>query len=273
MAVSRPLAPHEQELVGIVKAAHMNLLTARKLRVTETERRIAEARLKHERAWSAIEAQIRLDIDYEITQHEAADDEALIAAYQAGIPVRRIALDGFGNRLDGAVHAKLRELRADGRIGNITAHHHGAGAPTESELEPVVAFPQPVEVEALLAETAEVREPIYDLLGKPLTLVEPSAPGADDAVTVPAVKITLDERDPYLQTIAGHMRKGTQYEGSYQATFYIHPATGEVTCWESKETGETLWDHAVARYAKDHKDEVDIQVRSLIDSSIIDASI
>lgn len=62
----------------------------------------------------------------------------------------------------------------------------------------------------------------------------------------------MDARDPYFASIAKNARRGTPYRHATTATLYQHPATGELTVHESKETGETLWDHPVARWVKDN---------------------
>ncbi len=243
----RPLTQHQQELLNVVKATHQTLMIARKTKTAEIERRIAEARIQAAREWDEIEAGIRVQIAAEIAHHESAEDEAIIAAYEAGVPVRRMALDGFGNRLDGAVHAKLRDLRADGRVGNVSGYQ---GADPDDER--AVAFPKPVEIETVLAERTEIARPVFTALKEPLWLVDESSYGAGDGVSVMPVLLKMDERDPYFASIAKNARKGTPYRHATTATLYQHPATGELTVYESKETGETLWDHPVARWVKDN---------------------
>jgi len=246
----KPLSKSQQELINVVKAAHKTLMVARRTKTAEVERRLAEARIQAQREWDRIEAGIRLDVAAEIAQHEAAEDEAIIAAYNAGIPVRRIALDGFGNRLDGAVHAKLRDLRADGRVGNALDYQRRG-----DDAERAVEFPRPVEIDAVLAERTEIAAPAFTFMDEPLVLVEESAPGAGDGVTVAACLLTMDDRDPYFKQIAPNARRGTPHVGATTATLYLHPATGELIVHESKETGDLLWDHPVARWVKDHPEE------------------
>jgi hypothetical protein len=246
----KPLTRHQQELVNVVKATHQNLIVARKVKTQEIDRRLTEARIQAERDWAKIEATIRLDVDAEIAAFEAAEDEAIIAAYENGVPVRRIALDGFGNRLDGAVHAKLRDLRKDGRVGNVEGYQR-----RDDEAERVVAFPQPVDVDSVLAERTTLNEPTFTLNPEPLILVDPAPDGSDPGITVPAVTLELDERDPWFASIQGRARRGTPYAQATTVTLYLHPATGELTTHESKETGDLIWDHPVARWVKDHQED------------------
>lgn len=238
------LSPSQQELLRIVRAAHDNLIVARQVRLSEITRRLAEARIEFERELANAEARIRREIDHEIAAHESAEDEAVIAAYEAGIPVRRIALDGFGNRLDGAVHAKLRDLRHEGRVGNVS-----------KDGENVSTFPQPIDVSGLLLESNQIKEPTFRALPTPLELVEPSSPDAADGVYVDAVLLTMDDRDAYFARIAKNMRKGTPFAKATAATLYLHPHSGALTVLESKEKGDILWDHPVARWVKDHPAE------------------
>lgn len=248
MPPQKPLTKHQQELINVVKSAHDTLLVARRVKSQEVERRLAEARIQAERDWDEIEARIRHDVIAEIAVHESNEDEALIAAYEAGVPVRNIALQGFGNRLDGAVHQKLRDLRADGRVGNVEGYQ-----PRLTDGDRVVSFPKPVDVETILAEKTTISPPVFTLDG-PLVLVPADTSGLNE-IAVPSVKITMDERDPYFKQIEGNMRKGTQWKGATHATLYLHPATGALIAHESKEPGDILWDHPVARWVKDHESE------------------
>lgn len=253
----RPLTDHQQEMLNLVKAAHRTHAVARRVKASEIARRLSEARIKVQREWDEIEAGIRLDVADEIAVHDSNLDEALIAAYDAGVPVRRIALDGFGNRVDGAVHARLAALRADGRVGN--AEDYNVINPATGEIDDTIrttVLPEQIDVAAVLAEKYTISEPELTLLPDPLVLLEESAPGAGDGISVQAVRITMDERDPYFNTIAGNARKGSPHKNATTATLYLHPATGELTTHESKEAGELIWDHPVCRFVKDHPSEV-----------------
>src|SRR5690606_35699317 len=86
----------------------------------EQEAAAAKLRLQQETQRSVTESveSVRIDVDREVAVHESNLDEALIAAYNDGVPIRRIALEGFGNRYDGGVQQLLTKLRNDGRIGH-----------------------------------------------------------------------------------------------------------------------------------------------------------
>ena len=246
----KPLDLHQQELVNIVKAAHRTLAVARKTRTTELARRIAEAKLASERRLERELVLIKMDLDAEVVAHETNLDEALIAAYSEGVPIRRIAFDGFGNRYDGGVQQLLVKLRADGRLGN----REGWQRNTDEDVEPTVIFPEPVDLSGILAESTTIAEPTFLRLPSPITLVEADAAG-EDGVYAEAVLLTLDSRDPWFKRIEKNARPGTPFLHATTVTLYLHPATGELQTFESRETGETFWDHPVARWVKDHPEE------------------
>lgn len=248
----RPLTEYQEELLATVKATRKTAEVARRMKEREASRRIAEAKIQAQRDWDAIEAAIRIDVADEIAQHVSASDEALIAAYNAGVPVRRIALDGFGNRHDGNVHAALKALRIDGRVGNAVGYQ----LRNDSTEERSVEFPQLIDIETVLAEKAVIDEPMVTPLDGKLTLVEESRPGADDGIYVDAAVVKMDSRDPYFNTIKGNAREGTPYLHATTATIYLHPGDGRLVCHESTEAGELIWDHPVARFVKEYNDQV-----------------
>lgn len=249
---------HQQELIDILRTAHRTLAVARKTKGVELDRRIAEEKLRLEGMLQQAEARIKLELDAEVVAHEMNLDDALIAAYNANIPVRTIAGDGFGNRYDGGVQQLLVKLRADGRVGS-----RKGWSPSE---EPIgnAEFPSSTGVADMLLATEEVAAPTFSLRYDPVVLVEESAEGAGDQVTAPAVVLELDPRDGWFGIIAKNARKGTPYLSATSCTLYEHPATGEITAFESKETGEETWDHPVARWAKVHPE----QTRAGFDAAI-----
>lgn len=254
----KKLDSHQQETLALVKAAHITLISARKIRTSEVARRVADLRFpiqqeiaKLQRELELAEATASAEVDFEIAEHEAAEDEALIAAYNAGVPIRRIALEGFGNRHDNPVYLRLRALRAEGRVGNVT-NRQGEGEERESGAE----FPKAINVKDLVAKSNEVQKPEYTALPDLLTLLPESEPGAGDGVSVPTVLLRMDSRDPYFVTIAENMRPGSPHRDATTATLYKHPGTGKIVAHESPEAGELLWDHPVARYVLDHPNEV-----------------
>lgn len=254
---------HQQELVNIIKAAHQNLSIARKTAAKElTRRRDAEAlRVKNEAAL-ALEAgmlRVKMELDAEVETHASALDEALIAAYNAGVPIRRIALDGFGNRYDGGVHQMLRAVRVDGRLGNREGYQRNTGDGEDT----AVTFPKPIDVNQILADATNVAKPKFTLLPEPLVLLEAGTNGEDE-VSVMAIQLEMDSRDPYFAQIAKNARKNTPFRHATTCTIYMHPATGELMTHESRETGESTWDHPVARWVKDNPDDAMLGVLSAI---------
>lgn len=263
-AQPQPLDQHQQELVNITKTAHQTLALARQTRTSEYARRVAleTARIKLdvERQIEEARAQIAMDLDAEVAVHESNLDEALIACYEAGIPNRRIAIDGFGNRYDGGVNALLTKLRTDGRIGNRIGYQRNTTDELDTETETL--FPVPIDVEAILSTATSIGEPTYTLLPVPLELV----PG-DHEFDVPQVRLDMDPRDPWFKRIAKNAREGTPFRNATFCTLYLHPTTGELLCFESKEKGSVVWDHPVARYAKEHAEEVRNAVIAALESA------
>ena len=235
-----PLTLEQQRLVNLVRVAHDNLILARRLKVQERTRRVAIARADFERVC----AQIELDIENEIVQHEVAEDAAIIAAYNNGVPVLRIGTDGFGNRLPGAAQRKVAELREAGLLGNKVDYQAG---------QERVEFPKAVDVEATLTEALTVEPPKFEANDLPLVLLP--ATDTEPGVSVPSVKITMDPRDPWFKQIEQNARPGTEYRHATTATIYLAPHDGSLVTYESKEAGDTYWDHPVARWVKDHPTE------------------
>lgn len=236
----QPLTTQQQDLVLVVKAAHQNLALARKTRQTEQARRIQEFRIRMERELEIGIENIRRDMDYEVAAHESALDEAIIAAFNDGVPVRRIALDGFGNRYDGGASQLIAKLRADGRVGVREGYQRNTG-----ESDPTVSFPKAVDVEALIDVRTTVDGPRFADMGDVMI---------DDDFSVRMVSVNMDSRDPYFNSIAKQMRPGTQYARATSAMLYLGP-DNLIHAQESEEVSDQYWDHPVARWVKDHQAE------------------
>lgn len=284
----KPLDIHQQELINIVKLAHENLALARKTRAAELERRIGEGVLQIElsttraiqainddaettirtlkqRAITSTEKQthrFRMEMDASLAAHESALDEALIAAYNGSVPVRRIALDGFGNRYDGGVQQLLAKLRADNRIGTRVGHQRNTSEPADVT---VVEFPKPLDMDAILEERTALEAPKFTRT-KPIELVAPDENGID-GVVADAVRLDFDSRDPWFLSIRANARPGTEHLRATFCTLYLHPFSGELVAFESQELGVTLWDHPVARWAKEHPDEALAGFSAALDSA------
>ncbi len=246
----RPLDEHQQKLISIVKAAHQNLAIARKTKAQEYQRRASLMRAELEaellRKIEEGNERIKLELDSEVVAHEAALDDALIASYNASIPVLRIAREGFGNRYPGGVQQLLVKLRTAGLIGSSEDYQRNSG----DEVPATITFPEPIDVEATLSEATTIEKPTYTLLPEPLSLV----PGEKE-YDVLQVRLSMSPRDPWFGSIKGSARPGTPYLYATFCTLYLHPTTKELTVYESKEEGETFWDHPVARYVYTHMEE------------------
>jgi len=255
--MSKSLDIHQQELVNIIKAAHSTLAVARKVRTSELARRLAAEKetieLAAEKALEESAIRVKLELDAEVAAHESALDEALICAYNENVPVRRIALDGFGNRYDGGVHALFAKLRNDGRLGNRDGYQTNRSNLDIADSHTEVAFPKPVDVDGILTEATTFHTPYFTALPDPIELVPASR--SMDAITAQAVRMSLDSRDPWFRSIAKNARVGTTFADATYCTLYLHPATGELMARESKESGATTWDHPVARWMVEHRVE------------------
>lgn len=250
------LDPHQQELLSILRTMHQNLAVARKTARAEKARRAAleehRLRLANEAAREEALAKADAEIEHELAQHESALDEALIAAYNSGIPIRQMALEGFGNRYDTHVHRLLGLLRDDGRVGNREGYQRNT-RPAD-EVETRVSFPEPADINKILVTATDVPGPTFTRAPAPLVLVEPDENG-EGGIEVEAVILTIDSRHEWHRIIRTEARPGTPHVGASTCTLYKHPATGAIVAHESQETGERLWDHPVARWVKMHPEE------------------
>lgn len=247
-----PLTEDQEKILATLKAANQSHQLARRTKTNEIARRISEAKIEMQRKLEETEELIRINIANEIAQHASNADEALIAAYNAGITVRVIARDGFGNRHDTNVHALLRKLREDSRVGNVVGFQERSDGTTDRQ----IVYPEPVNMDQIILEATQIADPEVILHEEPFELLPPSSPGANDGVTVQAATIKLDHRDNYLASIRGNARKGSPYTAATTATIYIHPGSGQLVAHESREEGDLIWDHPIARFVKDHNDEV-----------------
>lgn len=249
----QPLTLEQQRLINIVKTAHQTLAVARKTRDRELARRLTEARVESERQLEQELETIRLDLDAELQKHASNLDEAVIAAYTNDVPIRRIALDGFGNRYDGQAQQMLVKLRADGRVGSSVGYQRNTTDELEAAQRATVAFPEVVNVDELINHATTIHAPVFSVQPLPLVLAE--ATTTEPAFTVPSVQLDMDPRDPWFQSIQKNARPNTPYLRSTSATLYQHPHSGDLIVHESKETGDVIWDHPVARWVKEHKAE------------------
>lgn len=266
-AAPKPLDVHQQELVNIVKLAHQTLANARETRRAELIRRIKvndleaqqtldqrldaitrsyekeklECRLMAEKAKDSGAFRIKMELDAELVTHESTLDDTLIAAYEAGIPIRQIALEGFGNRYPGAVQQLIGKLREEGLVGSRSGYHG-------EEPDTQVSFPKALDVAGILNKATTVSPITFTKLEEP-HILHPDYPA------VQVVTIEIDSRDPWFKQIANEARQGTPFRHATSATLYIHPATGIPRTVESPEDGLNFWDHPVSRWVKNHPEE------------------
>lgn len=238
------LTDHQTDLVNIIRVAHANLAVARRTRSAELDRRLTELKVRLARQLDEDSENIRLALDRELVAHEAALDEALIVAYNEGVPIRRVALDGFGNRYDGTATALFAKLRSDGRLGSREGFQRDSSGERTT-----VSFPKAVDVDALLNAASSIAAPSFTNNG-PFTVVEPDRNG-NNGIVVPSVLIHMDSRDPYFTLIAPRMRPDSPHKGATTATLYLN-FQGDLITHESREASEQYWDHPVARWVKEH---------------------
>lgn len=236
MASQKPLDPQQNQLVGLIRVAHTNLQVAHRSRSSELARRLRENKLRIERDLEQTEAAIKINIDYEMAQHQSSLDETIIAAFNAGVPIRRIALDGFGNQYDGQANARLVKLRDEGRVGTKINYQRGS----TPNLEEVV-FPQPVVFEQLLSEATVVAEPAFKYLG-------PTE--AADGTMVGAVTLTIDGRDPWLKTVQDRKAYGATH--SLSVVLFINPYRDNLMAFDASLDPELRWDNAAAYWVATH---------------------
>jgi hypothetical protein len=261
MAAPKPLDSHQRELVNLIKAAHRNLGLARDTRKAEEARRLHEAKLQAARDWEKIAFGIRDDLDRELTEHASALDEALIAAYEAGVPVRAIALQGFGNQFDGGVQGKLRDLRQDGRLGM----RHGHQRNKQDAVESHVAFPTPIDVEAVLEEATTVALPTFEPIGR-YVLFEATAKEAEVAVDQ-AVLVTMDSRDPFFRDIEEQASFSAD-RGSLSVVLYDNPfKPGELRAPGLNLDPKERWMNRVAYWVALHP----VEAREQFDAAVSSA--
>lgn len=237
---------HQQELVNVVKAAHSTLAVARQTKSTEQARRIAELKLRLDREFEEESEKIRHDLDFALTQHEVNLDEALIAAYNNGIPIAVISAEGFGNRYAGTTQQLLNKLREDGRVGSSERGRRGETRK--------VAFPEPVDVDSVLKESLTPTERTWEALDERLEI----APAFEDrpAILVDSVRLTFDSRDPWFRSIPLPPHPdNVKYLHANTLVVFRNPGTGQIVSKDHREVSALFYEHPIARWVKDHQDE------------------
>jgi len=218
----------EQELLlDATSAAYATARIAKNIANVEIKRRLAEAN-----------AQIQIDVEREIAQHEAELDEAIIAAIEGGVPALQIAIRAFGAKSPMGVYKRVWALRDDGRLNPSLVINNIPIRPADT------AMPESPEV----AKMISVQPPSFTPEEVPYEV----APG----IRVSTVRLQLDARDPWFRDVADRLRPGTPFKRADHCILYRHPNTDEILAIESREVGDTMVDHPVARWALEHPDEV-----------------
>lgn len=244
--------PEQQAILAAARKARIDYEVAKRSRAQAIELKVNELR-----------AQVIVQVDDAINAHARALDDAMLAAVDAGVPIRRIAFDAFGARHDASVRRMIHEALADRR-----RHQHEIGEVSGNDAEEPVALSDlpPMEVEIERGEIAitEVDLPSHILgndapVGAPrFTLVEVEHVLYEDGterVTVPTVRVELDPLDPWIPQVREFARKGSEHRNTTVCTIYRNPGTGKMIALESSEPGSTFYDHLAARWVKDHQDE------------------
>lgn len=256
MVTQKPLDAYQRELVNLVKAAHTTVDVARRTSSTELSRRIRENRIRIEREHDESETQIKIDMDAEMVLHQSNLDEALIAAYEANVPIRQIALDGFGNQYTGGAQQRISKLRDDGRIGSKTGYQRNTG-----DSEPASSYPKPVDVASILAEATTMQAPTFKLMEQELVVI--AATPTEEAITVSSyARLTMDERDPWFRSILGDAAPGATL-GATTATLFWNPYNAtEMRVLGSTEKIGKKWHDPVAYWVALHPVEAFIGFKS-----------
>lgn len=240
--IARQLTPNQQELLTGVREARMTLVEARKSKPAEIDRRAAllavqiaeaEARLAEEkRNIAAAKARLAAEVEDDINLLEIAFDDALLAAVEAGVPIRRIAIDALGTPHDASVRRMIFEAQADGRE-NVVSGNSLIPKPPES---PRASLP--------------VGGPRFTLVDADYTLYDDGA----ERYSAPTVLVELDPLDPWIGTMLDKGIKGSPDLTNTVCTMYRNPGTGQMRTLED-DPGSEFYTHLAARWVKEHQAE------------------
>lgn len=230
----KPLTPGQQVALSNVRTARISHEVAKRTRRAEIDRRMAD-----------VEARIAIEVDARITALDVELDEALLAAVDAGVSIRRIAHEAMNASHDGSVRRMIHEALEDRRNEELDEH---AG-------KVVSGNPQAQEIAALDLERSREEHPIgaprFTLDKAEYVLYEDST----DRITAPTARLELDPFDPWIASVRENGRKGSEFLSATECTIYRNPGDGKIVALESKEVGSTFYDHLAARWVKDHQAE------------------
>lgn len=231
-ASRNPLSPAQQVALANVREARIAYELAKRNRRAEIDRRMAD-----------VEARITLEVNDQVAALDVQLDDAMIAAVDAGVSIRRIAIDAMGATHDGSVRRMIHEALADRRNEELDSVTGGVSG---NSLIPEVALDierarqqQPVGAPRFTLHTAE--HVLYE--------------DQDQRIVAPTVTLELDPFDPWIATMSENGRKGSETLSATVCTIYRNPGDGKIVALESRESGTTFYDHLAARWVKDHQAE------------------
>lgn len=252
MPAPKPLTPAQASALVAIREARVLRDVARRNRSLEIERRLAD-----------VKARIAIEVDDQITALERSLNEAMVAAVEQGVSIRRIAFDAMGATYDGSVRRIIHEAMADARRGSLDEAEaeyrsrfggEGDGASQfEPDAPPVSGnsfIPEPI-----WAQADGLQPPVG---GPRFTLVDPEHILFDDGserITVPTVAVEIDPLDPWILEVRENGRKGSEFLNATTCTIYRNPGTGKMVALESREDGASFYDHLAARWVKDHQEQ------------------
>lgn len=247
MPKMKPLEPRQQNALSAVREARLSLEAARRNKSLEVERRMAD-----------VKARITVEVGDQITALERALDELMLEAVDQGVPIRRIATEAFSARYDGSVRRMIHLALADRR-----------GEEIDPEEKPVSGNSLiPAAHEIIHADEPPVGGPRFTLDEVEHVLYEDE----QERITVVTVKVELDPLDSWIGRIREFGRKGSETLNATVCTIYKNPGDGKMLALESKEPGETFYDHLAARWVKDHQTQARFGYeRAIIDFTDADA--
>lgn len=240
MSKNRPLEPAQQVILAKVRDARVALDAARRNRKTEIDRRI-----------NLVLSSITADVDDEINALDLTLDNLMIQAVESGVSIRKIATLAMGATHDGSVRRMIHEAMADRRREEQDEERVERGG---SPLAVLAGEMAPVSGNSTIADPDDL--PVTGGTRFTLDQVEHVLyEDANERIVVATVVVDLDPLDPWISTMRDLGRKGSENLTTTTCTIYRNPGDGKMIALESREPGDTFYDHLAARWVKDHQDD------------------
>lgn len=240
MSKNRPLEPAQQVILAKVRDARIALDAARRNRKTEIDRRI-----------NLVLSSITADVDDEINALDLTLDNLMIQAVESGVSIRKIATLAMGATHDGSVRRMIHEAMADRRREEQDQERVERGG---SPLAVLAGEMAPVSGNSTIADPDDL--PVTGGTRFTLDQVEHVLyEDANERIVVATVIVELDPLDPWISTMRDLGRKGSEHLTATTCTIYRNPGDGKMIALESREPGDTFYDHLAARWVKDHQDD------------------